>query len=260
MFLSSRFFKVHTAPDAHVLVLSHPEPKPKEETSQSHHERIQKAQAAVLQQAREEALRILEKAKSEAAAILAAANSEAESIRDSAYRQGYEEGRAEANRELALKKSELEALIAAVNEERDRFLQEAEPQLVQLALEIASKVVEKEVEAAQDVAVSIARACIRKLRERQWLRIHVNPESLESIRSAKEELALYAGTGVRIDLVEDPEVDPGGCIIESSSGIVDARIQTRMDLLKSAVEEALNDGEATEVNPLLQAVAAAWVE
>ncbi|MGC8832582.1 MAG: FliH/SctL family protein [Armatimonadota bacterium] len=255
--MSSRFLKFQTAPDAHVLVLSHPEPVPKKDNTQIHHEHAQKAQAAALQQACEEARRIIEKAKSEAAAILAAASSEAESIRDSAYRQGYAEGRAEADRELALKKAELEDLVAAVNEERDRFLQEAEPQLVQLALAIASKVVEKEVETAQDVAVSIARACIRRLRERQWLRIHVNPESLESIKSAKEELALYAGTGVRIDLVEDPEVDPGGCIIESSSGIVDARIQTRMDLLKSAVEEALNDGEAAAVNPLLQAVTAA---
>lgn len=255
MSLSSRLIRgnlVHT-PDVFILTL------PTREDAVGSVERAD-ANAErhdLLRRTAEEASQMLASARAEAEAILAAARAEADTIRQAARQEGYAQGRADAREELLAARAELDQLVADINREHERFLSEAEPQLAQLALMIAAKVIEREVVLAGDVAVSIASACIRRIKERRWLRIHVNPESIESIRAAREEILAQTGTDARLELTEDPRVDPGGCLVESPSGLMDARIQTRIGILQEALEDVLSSDSQSEANAVLHSTATA---
>ncbi|MGQ9696409.1 MAG: FliH/SctL family protein, partial [Armatimonadota bacterium] len=251
MSLSSRLIRTSATqvPDVFVLTLPETQNGPVEESVRDADPRS--SEQDMLARAAEEASRTIHSAKAEAQAIIAAARAEASAIREAAWQEGYAAGRADAREELLTKQAELDQLVEAINQEHERFLSEAEPQLVQLALAIAAKVIEREVLLANDVAVNIARACIRRIKERHWLRIHVNPESVDAIREARQQIAAHAGTEVRLEIAEDPAVDPGGCMIESPSGVLDARIQTRMSILREALEDALNSDSSTEADAVL---------
>jgi len=255
--LSSRLIRGNLVQTPDVFVLTLPKHDSAVGASPAEKAEARADRDEVLRRAADEAAQIIQGARAEAEAIIAAARAEAEGIREAARQEGYSQGRADAREELLARRAELDQLVAAVNQERERFLSEAEPQLAQLALMIAAKVIEREVVLAGDVAVTIARACIRKIKERRWLRIHVNPENIDSIRAAREEILAQLGTDARLEVAEDARVDRGGCVIESPSGVVDARIQTRIDILQEALEDALNSGTDSEADTVLYSPAAA---
>lgn len=255
MSLSSRLIRGNPAqtPDVFVLTL----PTNGDAVASADREDAGAERSSLLRRTEEEARQIVASARAEAEAIVAAARAEADSIRRAARQEGYAQGRADAREELLAARAELDQLVDDINRQHERFLSEAEPQLAQLALMIAAKVIEREVVLAGDVAVSIARACIRRIKERRWLRIHVNPESIESIRAAREEILAQTGTDTRLEVTEDPRVDPGGCMIESPSGLMDARIQTRIGILQEALEDVLSSDSQSEVNAVLHSAGAA---
>lgn len=255
MSLSSRLIRGNLAqtPDVFVLTL----PTHDDAVASAEKEGTSAERSSLLRRTAEEARQILASARAEAEAILAAARAEADSIREAAKQEGYAQGRADAREELLAARAELDQLVDDINRQHERFLSEAEPQLAQLALMIAAKVIEREVVLAGDVAVSIASACIRRIKERRWLRIHVNPESIESIRAAREEILAQTGTDARLEVTEDPRVDPGGCVIESPSGLMDARIQTRIGILQEALEDVLSSDSQSEANTVLHSAGAA---
>ena len=49
-----------------------------------------------------------------------------------------------------------------------------------------------------------------------------------------------------LELLEDETLSRGGCMVESEQGIVDGRIETRLDSLERALEETMRAREATE--------------
>jgi len=110
--------------------------------------------------------------------------------------------------------------------------------VIELAVAIASKVVGHEVEEHPELVVEQARGCIRRLQEREHVRIRVNPEDVDTMRQAKEEL-IAAFDGVRrIDVVDDRRVGKGGCVVESESGSLDARLDRQLKEVEQVLLEA----------------------
>jgi flagellar biosynthesis/type III secretory pathway protein FliH len=65
----------------------------------------------------------------------------------------------------------------------------------------------------------------------------VNPADRAQVRAAEGRLAailLRAPLAVR----EDPAVPPGGVVVETEAGRVDATVDTQLELLARALEEA----------------------
>ena len=65
--------------------------------------------------------------------------------------------------------------------------------------------------------------------------IFFNPEELERARSSQERIAEEAGPGKEIEIREDKSVSPGGCIVETDLGIIDARLETQLRVLEKAL-------------------------
>jgi len=181
-------------------------------------------------------------ATEQGAGIVAAANAraaalarEAEALRDEARRNGYADGRDAAAAELT------ETLASAAREAAAARLQ-AEPAALRLCGRLAAKMAEKivghavEVEpealtaiAAQALAASRARAGLIKLR--------VNPDdraALERDHARRALLARFEG-GVELEIVADPAVGRGGCVVETATVRLDARLETQIAALERAV-------------------------
>nr|MDQ3806425.1 FliH/SctL family protein [Acidobacteriota bacterium] len=74
------------------------------------------------------------------------------------------------------------------------------------------------------------------------LTVRVNPADLPAVEAHRARLD-PAGRARFLDLVADPRVGPGGCVIESESGTVDAQLQTQLRVLERALlARAAGDG------------------
>lgn len=192
---------------------------------------------------REERPASVEAAQSRAQIVVARAEAEAERIRNEARQQGYAEGMVAGRSELrALAEPIVESLSSAVEELR--ALQEEAAAMVErdaviLAMEIAEKVVSGAVAVEPERVLDVVKGALRAIVERERIVIQVNPEDLAIMREGLDELAGSLGGIEHVEVQEERRVDRGGAVVRTSVGEIDARIATKLDRARVAVEEEL---------------------
>jgi type III secretion protein L len=174
-------------------------------------------------ESRAEARRILADAQREAEELRERAAAEAREMREAAYREGLETALAELN----------DALLEA-QERRDAALAGAERDLLRLAVKLAEKIIGREIGRDDATLADIVSAALRNARQQESLTVRVNPSDLPRVQAHRERLD-PSGRARFIDLVPDPRVGQGGCVIEGESGTVDARLDTQLRVLERAL-------------------------
>jgi flagellar biosynthesis/type III secretory pathway protein FliH len=151
------------------------------------------------------------------------------------YEQGYAEGMAAAEQSMRGMLEQLGALIANVHENHSTFFRAAERQVVDLALQIAQKVVEREVENMPDLAVNVIRSALDEMDARTAVRVRVSPSDDELLRRRWPTVVPPGLSPDSIELVADERVQSGGAIIETNQGLVDAQLETKLAQLGNAL-------------------------
>jgi flagellar assembly protein FliH len=170
-------------------------------------------------------------AKSEAQKIVEKALQDAQSVREEAREAGRREGREEAS-------ARLEEALTTLNQaikERKTIVKDAEGELLRLSLKIAEQIIRSEVSLHRDVSLNIVSEAISRVSDREQIIVRVNREDSEYLKRYKDRLAGMLDGVKSFSILEDANVEPGGCIIETNLGFVDARISTKL----KAIEEAL---------------------
>jgi flagellar assembly protein FliH len=185
---------------------------------------------------------IVEQAQDDAAQMMEAARQEAEAIRSAAYQQGMEEAQAEFAADRAALTQTVADTIADVNQQVEDFWGAIEPELLKLAVDVARKVVHREIVENQEVVLNMVKIALYQLRDRQSLKIRVSTADYDLLREHKEEI-MGSCDGMRnLEILQDRRVEQGGCLIESDNGNLDARIETQIREVERALLEAAHDG------------------
>ncbi len=176
----------------------------------------------------------------------AAAIDEIGALREAAREQGYGEGLEAAEREAA------ERQLAQGIDTGD-WLRAVESRLVEATM----RAIERVIGEMDNVVLTrrIARAALRDIRGVGAVALHVAPATAEQVRDEIElVMAPFAGALGGMEIVEvvgDETVSPGGAVLKSAAGVVDARLETQMKALRGALETAfesrsLNDADDGE--------------
>lgn len=208
---------------------------------------------------KEEAAKIIIDAGEQRDLILENARKEALSDREKGYEEGYREGE-EAGQETGQKlmqendrkrEERFSKLLTSIHRERERLLWEAEGELLNLSIEISRQVVLSELKVNREVVVEIVRGGLRRLTNKQGLVIRVSPEDKSILLEHKDELQSSEDL-LTLTIVGDPQLKQGDCFLETSSGSVDGRLETRLSearkLLKNRYEAfgTVNDNVSLE--------------
>jgi len=196
----------------------------------------------------------LEAVRAEAEAIRLQAIQDAERIREQARREGYQRGyddgyhdgareaqqRADAELQQTLEtlRAQLQQVIQGVHTQHEAYLQHAEAQMLDLALEVARKVVREELKQQPAHVLAIVRDALRRVQSFGRLRIRVNPLDVDLLRQNRPSLLQVVDGVEGIEIVEDRRVDQGGCVIETEQGVYDARIRTQLGEIERVLREA----------------------
>ncbi len=180
--------------------------------------------AAVLRSAYEAARRIREEARLEAAR---------------AVMQAREEARREVETAWEDRLRRLDQVIDELARQGPAALATfTAPAVVQLSLEVARRIVRREVEADPELLVRWVEDAARRLHGVAELLVRVNPQDLELLG---DRARVLERSGLRVVWVPDPEVD-GGCVVESDAGTVDASLRTQLGVLQEKLGEVLRAG------------------
>lgn len=176
-------------------------------------------------------------AQQRAAEVIAAAQQQAETLEHEAHARGLARGQEEGKE--AAKQKLLPALVTfaqmgqslIVLEEQliDRFT----PQLVGLALEIAEKVVGKQVEADPQIVASVLERARAELPQARFVRVWLHPLDHGLLAELRPDLVSMGEQGGRkVEVVAAKEIARGGCRVETEMGVVDATIPTQMQEIR----------------------------
>lgn len=112
----------------------------------------------------------------------------------------------------------------------------AEEQLLALALAIARRIIGDTVTSSEAATLHVVREALSHVMCGNRVLIRVNLNGLSAVRNHREELMAALREIRSLDVIDDPRIGPGGCIVETKSGSVDARIETQL----AEIETALN--------------------
>lgn len=171
-----------------------------------------------------------------------------ETLKMEGFNQGYAEGSAKAELEMKelMEQATLQAseLLQLAHQAKDDLIQEAEPFLVELSCSIAEKVLDRQLTIEPDFTLELIRKNLARKREKGVISLCVAPEQFEFVYAAREELGLSIDSQAELQILPDSTVKDRGCVIRSSFGSVDARIDTQLsEIKKELVRFALDDEE-----------------
>jgi flagellar assembly protein FliH len=156
-----------------------------------------------------------------------------EAGREAGHVEGYAEGKAEVERLI----ERVQVVLERSQDLRAEILADTEQQIIDLALLIARKVVKTISESQKAVVLQNIAQALKKIKARGTILIRVNIADLKlTTEHSKTFIQMMEGArGVQI--VEDSSVDPGGCVIETDFGEVDARISSQLAELEAKILE-----------------------
>jgi flagellar assembly protein FliH len=177
------------------------------------------------------------------AQLIAQAQLEAEQLREQARAEGYAAGRLAGREEGAAEVSRaahaLDEGAHGIESLRAETVQAIEQDAIELALELAEKILGGTPRLPSDGVIEAVRGALRRVSDRRRITVLVNPADLDAVRSAIGDLA-GAGSGVELcDIQPDERVEPAGAIVRTAEGEVDASMLTQLERAREVVEAAL---------------------
>ncbi len=170
---------------------------------------------------------------------VARAQAQAEAIREQARQEGFQQGLAEGRAEgEAAVESAAAALGQAIEQEREQREQAGlalAHDAVELALDLAGKVVHGALELQPERVIDVVRDALRPIADRRRITILVDPGDLEIVTESIDRLRAQAGGIELCEVQADRRVGRGGAIVRNAEGEVDACVATQLEKAREIV-------------------------
>ena len=166
--------------------------------------------------------------------LVSRAQEEALSIKDNAAREGYQEGLRAAQEEVQVIKESL----AEFFQYKDKMLAEVSKDVMDIALEIAQKIIKKESDTDKSILLNlIVDIFNNNISKENKITLKVGSDDIEFLKQNAQEIVNLTQTDAKINIIHDPNILGGGVIVETTNGIVDASFKTQFELLKEALKK-----------------------
>jgi len=216
------------------LVELHSRPK-----SAGHGEVVDPRVRALMEKARQEGERIIAAARQQAEQILRSAETAKQQSMETGRAEGWEAGRSEGYRQGLAEAEELKQqavqVMAEANAYREQTIMGMEREIVDLALAIAGRVIHKQVEADPELVTAVARQALRQVVGGKSVFLRVHPQQVELLQEKAAELSSMLPGGTTLQVVADPGIQPGGVMVESDEGWVDATLSSQLEQIREAL-------------------------
>jgi flagellar assembly protein FliH len=156
------------------------------------------------------------------------------------YQAGLEKGMADAQERMEPVIGRLLQILEELENAARRKGEQLLPELIELSIEVAEKVIHKSLEVDREIVVSIAQDALARISNAgEQVIVRVNPADFAVLESRIARLK--EASGIKHIVLEPHEsILPGGCYIEAASGAVDARIDEQLKEVSGAIRTALD--------------------
>ncbi|WP_373584799.1 flagellar assembly protein FliH [Borreliella afzelii] len=148
--------------------------------------------------------------------------------REEGYSKGYESGFEDFDKLMR----KFHSIIASLIAERKGILESSSGQIVNLVMQIAIKVIKRITDSQKDIVLENVNDALKRVKDKTQITIRVNLDDLDIVRHKKSDFISRFDVIENLEIIEDPNIGKGGCIIETNFGEIDARISSQLDKIE----------------------------
>lgn len=163
--------------------------------------------------------------------LISRAQEEAGTIKENAAKEGYKEGLEQAQKDIQEVRFAVEHFLKAKQE----VFEYIAPDILEISVDIARKIVKKEIEQDPEIILGNILDVLKTIsKDETKINIKVNPSQLTLAKENIPEIISTLGLDARINVIADIAIEVGSCIVQTNNGIVDATIDTQLEIIKEA--------------------------
>jgi flagellar assembly protein FliH len=162
---------------------------------------------------------------------------------ETGFTTGYEEGvklaEAEVRQQYEDVVTQAEQLVEQAFIVKNQIIAEAEPFLLELSIQIAEKIIQKQLTVDESYIKELIQKQLQRKREKGVITLCVAPAQFMLMNASREELSRSIDAQAELQIIPDASVQDMGCVIRSAFGTIDARIETQLTEIKKALYSVL---------------------
>jgi flagellar assembly protein FliH len=151
-----------------------------------------------------------------------------------AFERGRMEGEQSLSEQLLRQRAEmqqlLEGVVASLKSAASQVVHDTEQALISLAFELAQKLV-AEIPISRALVEAAIRDALTQVEGSTQFLVLLHPADFELLQEGDSPL-LHLAQSQEVRFESSPEVSRGGCLVQTRFGVIDARRETKLDLLK----------------------------
>jgi flagellar assembly protein FliH len=162
---------------------------------------------------------------------------------DSGYEQGIKLAEAEVKQQYEDVVLQAEQLVEQAFIVKNQIIAEAEPFLLELSVQIAEKIIQKQLSVDSEYQKELIQKLLSRKRDKGVITLCVSPTQFMVMNASREELSRSIDAQAELQIIPDASVQDHGCVIRSALGTIDARIDTQLNEIKKALLAVLSADE-----------------
>ncbi|WP_170289281.1 flagellar assembly protein FliH [Metabacillus lacus] len=161
--------------------------------------------------------------------------------REEGYAAGYDQGKKQAIEDYEDKLQEINSLAELSQVHYLKRIEEAEDTILALGLKTARKILAHQLSEEPKLFLSLVANALKEVRESEKIKVYVSLHDYELVSSSVSELKSSLMSDAELFVYLDDSISPGGCIVESPYGKIDAGIDTQLNELKIQLFQLLKE-------------------
>jgi flagellar assembly protein FliH len=167
-----------------------------------------------------------------------AAEEAARQREQAAYERGLADGEKRLSQQLLSQRNELldlqNGVLASLRQSARQVIQQSEAALIELALETARKLISG-LPVSADMITAAIRSALEQMEGTTEFHVYLNAEDLALLEQCNAPVLLPGPGNESMHFHASPEVTRGGCMVETRFGVIDARRETKLELLRQSL-------------------------
>lgn len=162
---------------------------------------------------------------------------------EEAYQLGLQEGRQKAfddvSGQISVQMDEFTNLLNTLANIKTEVMTYNESHMIKLLYHMASRLAQTHLEENNESMIDVIRTAVGLAQDEENITVSVAPAQLEFIEELKKQTGREFEFLKKIKFQPNDTVTPGGCIVETNYGVVDSRIQQRIQQLWESLADRM---------------------
>ena len=152
------------------------------------------------------------------------------------YKEGYDIGLKDGNEKLRELMGKYRETLEKLNSLREKVYEEAQSEMILIVKEALKKIVSAEIKSSEEFILNVIKETTKNIVDSKKIVIKVSSEDYKFLTDNREKLDSLL-SGKEIEIVEDPGITRGGCLIQTDMGEVDSTVETKLEEVLNILEE-----------------------